>query len=93
MKFAEAPGRSRLSPTTFKSGFSVDNPPDYPEFWHIVAGFLKDYPCVLYWPGGGTVIGSLETLPHLPKGMVETLGVPWVSTDPARIRQYVGENS
>jgi len=93
LAFTEGPGQSLLSATTYRSGFSVRNPPDYLEFWKVVAGFLRDFPCVLYWPGGGAVVGRLDMLAHLPKGMVETLGVPWVSADPERIRRYVWENS
>ena len=74
-------------------GFSIRNPVDYLEFWSIIAGFLKDLDCVLYWPGGGAVIGSLDLLPHLPKDFVESMGIPWVSTDPKRIRQYVWDHS
>lgn len=74
------------------NGFSVLRPPDYLEFWEIIAGILRDFPCLLYW-GGGAVMGSLDLLPHLPKDFVERLGIPWVSTDPERIRQYVWDNS
>lgn len=74
------------------TGFAVGRPPDFPSFWKIIAGILQDLPCVLYWPGGGAVIGSLETLPHLPKQMIERLGIPRVSTDPDKIRRYVEES-
>jgi|CXWL01.1.fsa_nt_gi hypothetical protein len=73
-------------------GFSVLRPPDYQEFWEIIAGILRDFPCLLYW-GHGAVMGSLDLLPHLPKDFVERLGIPWVSIDPERIRQYVWDNS
>ena len=62
-------------------------------FWKIIGGILRDHPCVLYWPGTSAVMGSLDLLPHLPKVMVEKLGVPLVSIDPERIRQHVRENS
>mgnify|MGYP001578235479 CR=1 FL=1 len=95
LAFAGGPGHSEVNPgkSRLPTGFVVHNPPDYLEFWEIIAGILRDFPCVLYWPGGGAVIGSLGTLQHLPKDMVETLGIPWVSTDPERIRQYVWDNS
>ena len=75
------------------AGFAVNRPPADIEFWSIIAGILSDLPCVLYWPGGGAVVGSLKTLPHLPKDMVESLGLPFVSTDAEQIRQYVRDNS
>lgn len=74
-------------------GFAVNRPSNDLEFWKIIAGILRDLPCVLYWPGGGAVMGSLDLLQHLPKSFVKKLGIPWVSTDPERIRQYVWDNS
>lgn len=74
-------------------GFSIGRPPSEVEFWGIIAGILRDYPCVLYWPGTSAVMGSLELLPHLPKPMVEKLGIPLVSTDGERIRQHVWDHS
>lgn len=95
LAFAEGPSYAEIPipKGNLVQGFVVFNPPSYLEFWEIVAGFLADFGCVLFWPGGGAVIASLDVLPHLPKDMVETLGIPWVTTDPARIRQYVEENS
>ena len=76
-------------------GFAVSRPPDSLEFWEIIAGILRDLPCALYWPTTTeiAVMGSLDLLPHLPKDFIRTMGVPLVSTDPERIRQYVRENS
>lgn len=74
-------------------GFSIGRPPSEVEFWDIIGGILRDYPCVLYWPGTSAVMGSLDLLPHLPKLMVEKLGIPLVSTDGKRIRQHVWDHS
>jgi len=74
-------------------GFAIERPHDDVEFWAIIAGILRDYPCVLYWPGTSAVMGSLDLLSHLPKTMVEKLGIPLVSTDPERIRQHVWDHS
>ena len=73
-------------------GFVVSRPPGYLAFWEIIAGLLRDLPCVLYW-GGGAVMGSLDMLQHLPKSFVEAAGIPLVSIDPERIRQHVRDNS
>ena len=77
------------------SGFGVDRPPDYLEFWKIIAGILRDLPCLLYWPNAKPVgiMGSLSLLPHIPKDFIHHMGIPLVSTDPERIRQYVRNNS
>lgn len=79
----------------FIGGFVVRRPPEYLEFWEIVAGILRDLPCLLYWPNVPPlgIVGSLDMLQHIPKGFIEAMGIPWVSTDPERIRQYVRENS
>ncbi|MBL8704090.1 MAG: hypothetical protein JNM30_04565 [Rhodospirillales bacterium] len=74
-------------------GFFANHPPDEIEFWDIIAGILRDHPCLLYWPGTSAVMGSLDLLPHIPKVFVEKLGIPFVSTDGETIRRYVGENS
>ncbi len=74
-------------------GFYISHPPDEIEFWDIIAGILRDHPCLLYWPGTSAVMGSLDLLPHIPKVFVEKLGIPFVSTDGETIRRYVGENS
>ena len=73
-------------------GFSVLRPPGNREFWEVIAGILRDLPCVIYW-GGGAVMGSLDMLNELPDAIVEKLGVPLVSTDAEQIRQYVRDNS
>jgi hypothetical protein len=84
-----------LGNNTMIDGFVVRQPPDYSVFWNIVAGILRDFPCLLYWPGTppASIVGSMEMLQHIPKYFIEHMGIPWVSTDPERIRQYVWENS
>jgi len=74
-------------------GFFAHHPPEEMEFWAIIAGILRDYPCLLYWPGTSMVMGSLDLLPHVPKWMIEALGIPLVSTDAERIRQHVWDHS
>ncbi len=56
---------------------------------------LRDFPCLLMWPNKKPVgvMGSLGMLPHILEYFVLHMGIPWVSTDPERIRQYVRENS
>lgn len=95
LHFDEGPCLARLSmrETGTITGFSVLRPPDYLAFWDIIAGILKDFPCVLYWPGDHAVMGSLTMLQHLPDDFVEIHGIPWISTDSETIRDYVDENS
>ncbi|MGQ0675428.1 MAG: hypothetical protein ACT4N4_04995 [Rhodospirillales bacterium] len=95
--FADEPGESDvyvdIGETT--TGFAVGRPPNSLEFWEIIAGILRDLPCALYWPTTDevAVMGSLDLLRHLPKSFIEKMGIPFVSTDPERIRRYVWENS
>ncbi len=76
-------------------GLSVNRPPDDLEFWRIIAGILRDFPCVLYWPSTirTACAGRPDLLPHLPKSFIESCGVPEVSTDAAYIRDWVGAHS
>lgn len=86
-------GEIPMADGPLEDGFSVRNPPDHPMFWGIVAGFLAEFGAVLYWPGGGMVVARAEIIPHLPKDMIESLGEPWITTDPEQIRDYVVKNS
>ncbi len=77
-------------------GFMVARPAHALAFWEIVAGLLRDCPCVLYWPmpkDSRPIVGDPKVIPHLPAPMVEGLGVPIVSTDAEFIRSYVGDHS
>ena len=91
LAFDDGPCSTEIAPGA--NGFTAFRPPDYLAFWQIIAGVLRDLPGVLYWPGGGAIVGSLDMVQHMPADMVEVLGVPWVSTDPERIRQLVWDNS
>ena len=77
------------------NGFAIQAPSAEPALWNIIAGFLRDLPCVLYWPSTTSCacMGSLTLLPHLPDDFIETCGIPFVSTDAETIRKFVGENS
>jgi hypothetical protein len=97
LAFADSPGSTDiyLDGGDMVFGFGIGNPPDVIEFWEVVAGLLRDLPCLLYWPNVKPVgiIGSLDVLPHIPSQYIEKIGIPLVSTDPERIRRYVWENS
>lgn len=77
------------------AGFAIERPPADPAFWRIIASFLRDLPCVLYWPStsDGSCMGSLDLLPHLPDDFIEACGIPYVSTESEAIRKFVGKNS
>ena len=95
--FDEGPGNSYvyLGGEEMIDGFCVNRPADYLEFWEIIAGILRDLPCLLYWPSTKptAIMGSLDMLRNLPKDWVDRVDIPFVSTDPERIRQYVWDNS
>jgi|JI10StandDraft_1071094.scaffolds.fasta_scaffold742789_2 hypothetical protein len=76
-------------------GLSIERPPEDLAFWQIIAGILRDFPCVLYWPSTIKTfcMGKAELLPHLPKDFIESCGIPVVSTDAAYIRDWIGAHS
>ncbi len=76
-------------------GLSINRPPDDLAFWRIVAGILRDFPCVLYWPSTirTSCMGKAELLRHLPEDFIESCGLPVVSTDGAHIRDWVSSHS
>lgn len=75
------------------SAFFVRHPPEAEAFWEAIGGILRDYPCLLYWPGTTAVMGSLDLLPHIPRAFIEKLGIPFVSRDGVQIRKYVWDHS
>ncbi|HTZ77335.1 MAG TPA: hypothetical protein VMC10_05490 [Stellaceae bacterium] len=74
------------------SGFSVNRPPDYDEFWQAIMETLRQTSSVFYWPGGGCVVANIEVAKHMPEDFIEGLGEPTVVTDPSEILELI-ENS
>lgn len=71
------------------SGFSVNRPPEYDEFWNAIMDVLRQTPSVFYWPGGGCVIANSAVAKHLPADLIEALGTPTVTTDPSEIPDLI----
>ncbi|MDE2228973.1 MAG: hypothetical protein KGL11_08035 [Alphaproteobacteria bacterium] len=70
-------------------GFMVTRSPDSPEFWSGLIEILKRTTSVLYWPGGPPVVADASVIPHIPKGMIEALGEPVVTTDRDKILELI----
>jgi hypothetical protein len=67
-------------------GFMVKGPAAHPDFYAALLKLLQSAHAVLFWPGENSlVIGQMETVKHLPEGMVETLGEPFLVTEPMQI--------
>ncbi len=70
-------------------GFMVTRSPDSPEFWNGLIEILKQTTSVLYWPGGPPVVADASVIPHIPNGMIDSLGKPVVTTDSDKIRELI----
>ena len=98
LRFPDGPSLARLylseNDAGRMDGFTIGRPPDFLVFWEVIAGILRDFPCVLYWPSepARACMGSLDLLPHLPADFLEVHGVPYVSTDASEVRNYVRDN-
>lgn len=71
------------------TGFAVNRPPEYEEFWKAVMDVLRQTPSVLYWPGGGCVVANPAVTKHLPDYLIEAKGKPEVTTDPLEILEII----
>jgi hypothetical protein len=78
---------SLVDPTgRFTSGFMVTGIPTNLAFYQSLLTVLQTTHTALYWPGeNALIIGREEMLEHLPQGMIETLGAPFLATRPEQI--------
>jgi len=74
------------------SGFLVNRPPGYDEFYEGIMEILQQTSSVFYWPGGGCVVANADVAKHMPEAFIEGLGEPTVVTDPSEIPELI-ENS
>jgi len=71
-------------PTT--DGFMVSGPAAHHDFYAALLHLLQTTHSALFWPGNNSlVIGQIESIKHLPEGMVESLGEPFLVTAPQQI--------
>ena len=71
-------------PTT--DGFMVKGPATHLDFYAALLRLLQTTHSALFWPGNNSlVVGQLESIEHLPEGMVESLGEPFLVTAPQQI--------
>ncbi len=71
------------------SGFAVNRPPEYDEFWEAIMEVLRQTPSVFYWPGGGCVVADPAVAKHMPDSFIDGLGTPTVTTDPLAILDLI----
>lgn len=68
------------------SGFMVSGPAAHADFSAALLRLLQSTHAALFWGGeNALVIGQWETVAHLPNGMIETLGAPFLVTEPEQI--------
>lgn len=76
-------------PTT--NGFMIKGPATHPDFYAALFKLLKTGHSALFWPGkNALVIGQPASIEHLPEGMIETLGAPFLVTEPGQIVDRIG---
>jgi hypothetical protein len=56
------------------TSLAVNRPCGDVRFWEAVLAILKLGPVILYWPGGGPLVGSDQAAAELPAEIVESLG-------------------
>jgi len=66
--------------------FSVHEPPgmDHP-FWPAITEVLRQTISVLAWPGPGCAAANPAVLAHIPADWDQIIGLPIITSDPARI--------
>ena len=67
-------------------GFMVRGPAAHHDFYVALLQLLQTTHSALFWPGNNSlVVGQDDTIEHLPEGMVETLGEPFIVSEPQQI--------
>lgn len=69
--------------------FNVNRPAMSPELWTALLEILRQTGTVLFWPGGGAVVGDDSSIPHLLPEIAEIFGTPIVVRDGAEIIQLI----
>ena len=72
-----------------KHDFNVNRPASSPELWTALLDILRVPGTVLFWPGGGAVVGDNSSIPHLLPEIAEIFGTPIVVSDGAEIVQCI----
>ena len=58
------------------TSLAVNRPCGDLRFWESVLAILKMGPVMLYWPGGGPLVGSDREAAEFPREIAESLGQP-----------------
>ena len=70
--------------------FMISGPAAHVDFYSALLQLLQTRHSALFWPGERSlVIGQLESIEHLPEGMVECLGEPFLVTTPQQIFERI----
>lgn len=69
--------------------FSVNRPVASPELWQGLLDILRQTSAVLYWPGGGCVVGNASVISQLPPDMIKSLGTPIVAANTQTILDMI----
>jgi hypothetical protein len=58
------------------TSLSVNRPCGSVQFWESILAILRMGPVMLYWPGGGPLVGSESLVEQFPQEIAESLGWP-----------------
>jgi hypothetical protein len=76
--------------TNSTHGFMVAGPSANIQFYESLLLILSATRTALFWPGKNSlVVGNEDTIAHLPEGMIETLGAPFVARKAEQIPQRI----
>jgi hypothetical protein len=67
-------------------GFMVKGPAAHLDFHAALLRLLQSTHSAVFWPGDNAlVVGQLDSIGHLPEGMAESLGAPFLVSEPQQI--------
>ena len=69
--------------------FNVNRPASSPELWTALLEILRQTGTVLFWPGGGAVVGDDSSIAHLMPAIAEIFGTPIIAREGAEIVQLI----
>ncbi len=74
------------------TSLSVNRPCGDVRFWESVLAILKMGPVILYWPGGGPLVGSDRVAAEFPLEIAESLGQPICVSSAQEIMDAIRES-
>jgi len=72
------------------AGFMIARPAANEAFYQSLLNILQSTHSVLFWAGDNAlVVGQASTIEHLPEDMIDSLGKPFLATEPGQIPERI----